>query len=1159
MEPAMGKEFWEQLGSYLLPKLIDKVSFKKIKSLFRKLFYSAKRLYKKASKSKNRNIRNYQMEKAPDTSSFAGREQLLDMLENAILKENAALIALYGLGGMGKTTVASYLAEKLKGNFEHVIWQPLQDAPEAEKVFTQFIQFFSCDISQEDPTDMDRQIETLLRYLSNRRCLLIFDNAETVLSEEYPQEGARVYERLLESIMSRKHQSCVLVTSREEPKFVSSKAMPHSRIQCVDLPGLDPAAIQDYLKGWGLEGEETEWLRLVDAYSGNPLLINMAANLIHETYEGRIARFLEKEHFLFGESIISKSIDVLSRDEEAVLRWLSLKSPRNREELEAATANLEAPRVDDTIKMLKNKAMIMQTQEGWIVHNIIMEYLLDKTVGQTVSAIIGKDWKKIRDFAVMEADGPDYAKENQLRKIVKPVLERLYSSQSSWKNVMALLEDTLSEAKGAPLKEQRYAPGSLVNLMISCGREESLSLGNVDRNDRLAGKNLSGYAFWQADFENQALYKTDFTGSHFSRTRFRENIDLPVSCAFSHSGDFFAVGDVKGNLTLWDAKSFVKQEIIHVHERTIYGIAFTDDDRYLVTVSHDRTIKCLEVGTYNEIPFFDSIHVSDGWNCLDVRGDFAAAAGNERKIYLWSRKEKKPKIFSDPSWGTFHVIKIDPGCSFLIAGDSKGQLIKIPLALDAPVQTVKAHDGQLSAAAFCPADGGFLTGGQDGKILLWKQEMSFWPLCFEDAHNGFLTGLVFSKDGTLISTGHDGKIRLWKKQKWSDEFAAVSTLCRHKGSIESIAFSSDDKTLVSCSDDMSLRVWNLKKGICVKKASTYCGWVSSLSFFYHHNDPYLAGGCADGTVKLWNYSSGELSKTFCVLDDRVNPIAINDTEDRIAAGTQNGRILIWDIESEKPIRELKGHSGAVRALIFLKGGTRLISAAYDHTVRYWEINPDNVKYTIISREFPRWLGAAAIDREERWLAYALFDGRIQVLEQQGTWKEICCLETEEKEIQTLAFSDDGRYLASGGSGGSVSLWCSQDWSLCKTVKIEQETPAYHIGWISFSPDGGHLLAGGGQACLKLWNVPDLQEEAFDRSSGQNLHCAIFTKDGKQAVTSGDRGIIDIWELPGLKHLNSIPNRRPYEGMLLKGATGLTEPQRKTLETLGADTGEKTHV
>lgn len=94
--------------------------------------------------------------------------------------------------------------------------------------------------------------------------------------------------------------------------------------------------------------------------------------------------------------------------------------------------------------------------------------------------------------------------------------------------------------------------------------------------------------------------------------------------------------------------------------------------------------------------------------------------------------------------------------------------------------------------------------------------------------------------------------------------------------------------------------------------------------------------------------------------------------------------------------------------------------------------------------------------------------------------------------------------------------------------------------------------------MKLWEVPDLKEIAWNNTSMQNLHCVRFAENGRQAVTSGDEGIIDIWDIPGLKHEKSIRNPRPYEGMNLQKTTGLPEAQLKTLRALGAitDAGEK---
>lgn len=1145
----------EQITDRLLTKLLDGFSLSKVRKLWKGMKHKVKHIYKKAARSSNINISNFQMEKVLDTSRFAGREKTLNELEDAILKDHASLIVLYSLGGMGKTTVASYLAEKLKDQFEHVIWQPLQDAPDAEKVFTEFIQFFSHDMGQQSLTSIDEQINVLLKYLADRRCFLIFDNAETVLSEEYPEEGKKIYERLLREVMNRRSRSCVLVTSREKPGFVAEREKPHGYVQCMELPGLELSAIKEYIRAWELEGSEEDWKRFVEYYSGNPLLINMAANIISNEYRREIGRFLEEKPGEGIEDIISQSVGIFSSSEEMILEWLSLKSPRNRHELKAILADMENKGIEEAIQGLQKKAVVQQTEEGFSIHNMIAEYLLEKMAVQAIAAIEEGDWRKIRDFAMMEADNPDYAKENQIRKVLRPIAEQLYCNYHSRDNIIALLEGILLKIKEYPFKEQRYAPGNIIHLILCCcSKKEDILLGKISGNDILSGKDLSGYVLRQTDLENQILHKTNFTRSHFDRTRFRENIDLPSACAFSHSGSLFAAGDVKGNLVFWDGRTFEKQKIIHLHSRTIYSIAFMDDDSHIITASYDGAVKCIEINTFHEIFFYDASDLSENWNCLDVKGDLIAAAGKGKKIYLWNKKGEKPKVFSNPLWGTFHTLKIAPDGTCLVAGDSEGNLCRISLTEDTEPETVKVHDGQITAAAYHRSDSIFASGGQDGRIFLWKNDMTFWPLSSGEMHDGFVTGLVFGDDDILISAGHDKKIKVWKKQKWQNEFMAVSTLYGHKGSINSIALSEDSETLVSCSDDICIHVWNLKKGRCLKKIAGYCGWVSSLEFY--GNGRYIAGGCADGTVKVWKYPSGRLGKIFYGLNDRVNPVAVDESESSIAAGAQNGEIIIWDIKNGNIVKKLDGHKKAIRVLIFLKGKGRLISGSYDGTLRYWEIKDENIKYKTISTEFPHWLGAAAVDQGERWLAYALYDGRIQI-QTLNEGEKICCLETEENEIQTLSFSDDGEYLAAGGSGGSVCLWETTGWTLYKTVKIGSDSTLANVSWLAFSADGKFLL-GGGKSYLKLWEVPDLKEIAWNNTSMQNLHCVRFAENGRQAVTSGDEGIIDIWDIPGLKHEKSIRNPRPYEGMNLQKTTGLPEAQLKTLRALGAitDAGEK---
>lgn len=140
-------------------------------------------------------------------------------------------MAILGKGGIGKTALSVKLIERIKNNFNYVIWQTLRNAPDFTKTIRGLIDILSgkfttyLKVENESTTQLEREkienemISTLMQYLRERRCLIIFDNLETILKVNefvgHYQDTYKGYGRLLRRLGEEKHQSCILITSRE--------------------------------------------------------------------------------------------------------------------------------------------------------------------------------------------------------------------------------------------------------------------------------------------------------------------------------------------------------------------------------------------------------------------------------------------------------------------------------------------------------------------------------------------------------------------------------------------------------------------------------------------------------------------------------------------------------------------------------------------------------------------------------------------------------------------------------------------------------------------------------------------------------------------------------------------------------------------------------
>lgn len=240
---------------------------------------------------------------AIDVSQLYGRSTELETLSQWIVRARTRVVTLLGMGGMGKTALSVKLAEQLQGEFEYVIWRSLRHAPFFQDKVTECIKILSYQQVTTLPPDPHEQITCLIEYLRKSRCLLILDNFDTLLQQGKQtgcsREGYEPYGELLWRLGETRHQSCVLLTSREKPAEVVALEGDGLPVRTLALSELEVAAGQTILTLKGLLGSEDETRQLVECYAGNPLALKIAATSIRDLREGNIARFFTEGTTVF--------------------------------------------------------------------------------------------------------------------------------------------------------------------------------------------------------------------------------------------------------------------------------------------------------------------------------------------------------------------------------------------------------------------------------------------------------------------------------------------------------------------------------------------------------------------------------------------------------------------------------------------------------------------------------------------------------------------------------------------------------------------------------------------------------------------------------------------------------------------------------------------
>ena len=324
-------------------------------------------------------------EGAPDVSVFYGRDEELAILKHWILAEGCRLVALLGIGGVGKTLLAAKLTGQIQDQFEGVVWRSLQNAPPIQELLNDWLPLLTHQPAPAEPMAIDRQISQLMECLRQHRYLLILEDGQGVLSSgelagQY-QAGCEAYGDLFHRIGSEPHQSCLVLTSWEKPRDIAVLEGQTQPVRSLQLAGLANAA-RSILVEKGLT-DEGLWDQLIRSYRGNPLALKIIATTIQDLFSGSVAEFSNQNTLFLGDftHLLYQQFRRLSDPEKAILVWLTAEGqPVSLSQLHQGMDS-EAPLSEllQVLESLGRRSLIEKVKRDnqtlWTLQPTVMKYV----------------------------------------------------------------------------------------------------------------------------------------------------------------------------------------------------------------------------------------------------------------------------------------------------------------------------------------------------------------------------------------------------------------------------------------------------------------------------------------------------------------------------------------------------------------------------------------------------------------------------------------------------------------------------------------------------------------------------------------------------------------------------------------------------------------
>jgi WD40 repeat protein/serine/threonine protein kinase len=530
----------------------------------------------------------------------------------------------------------------------------------------------------------------------------------------------------------------------------------------------------------------------------------------------------------------------------------------------------------------------------------------------------------------------------------------------------------------------------------------------------------------------------------------------------------------------------------------VLDVAYSPDGKRVAAASRNNTVQVWDAQTGNEIYSLKDAGYRVAFN-PDGKRLYTASMDNNLKV--WDAKTGDmllPQLLPVKGHtGAIAGVAFSPDGKQL-ATASYDKTVKVwDAETGKEIHSLKGHTGEVATVVF-RRDGKRLASASYREVKVWDAETGKQLFTFNDAY----ISVAFSPDGKRLATG-GRPLKLWDAQTGQEIVAFKMPTVEP---VDTVAFSPDGKQLATIFHiGKTVQLWDAVTGQLIATRQGHTGNVWKVAF--SPDGKQLASASRDGTVKIWDATTAPEARPLGALTSNVGSVAYSPDGKRVAVACGNEGVKICDAQTGKELLSWKGPA-LIQKVAYSSDGKRLAAnCSFDSTARVWDTQTAQELLTLKGHTQKKRVTNVAFSPDGKRLATTATDGTVKVWDAQTGQELFTCKGHTSPLVGGLAFSPDGKRLASGSCDQTIRVWDSETGKEIFTLRGHTSC----VSSVAFSPDGKRLASGGYDGDAKVWDASSGQELYSLKGHTDRVSRVIFSPDSKRLASTTLDGTVKLWD------------------------------------------------